>query len=607
MKKLLLIFTLFLSFTFSAFSQLSVNSSDSFYSHVESWEMRGLISDVPPLRPFPLKNILSILETVIEKGDERDSGIAKYYYEYLTNKKWYLDLDTESVFKTSDLDSEGKSFDFLISTTPSFKGDLFLYKDFISLGYDFGINLKNSINEADFLPMYTNSQKDAIYDFASIGKAHIFLDSNNIVSFGSKNIFTQFGIYRTGYGNFLNEGLVLNDTAYHSSNVSFTYLTEKLSYAQQISVVGATTNSFLNDEITESNKMISFHQLSYKFSPRFSMSYYETIVFGRRFDISYVLPVSFLLAQSLNGNNDNLQLGLSFKYNPIDEIMWVTDFFVDYLNFSELLKFNFESKNSFAFKSGFIYTPKNSFCTRFSFNYTLLSPYIYTHVEYEDETSDALKTSTINYQNYTNNGYPIGASYEPNSDAINFSLDFVPISRLHLKVLTTFMRHGNVCENYTDSEAVQYLMSDYGIYNTSGGFFTHANYGNSLTGNPSVVPTAWNSMNFINQEHVMYLIQAGINADYSFKPVIKEKIHISLKLSYMFEFIHNYGIQNEIYPGVNAVANDSNNDGIIDSFSVGDTYFLNASQLVDFYRNKWIDKLEDKINHYFTIGICIKF
>ncbi|MEE3314736.1 MAG: hypothetical protein VZR56_11350, partial [Treponema sp.] len=81
MKKfLVLVFALFLG-TSSIFAQVSVDPNENFYTLVESWELRGLISDVPPLRPFPLSVIRDILQTVIEKGNERDVNNAQMYWE----------------------------------------------------------------------------------------------------------------------------------------------------------------------------------------------------------------------------------------------------------------------------------------------------------------------------------------------------------------------------------------------------------------------------------------------------------------------------------------------------------------------------------------------
>ena len=41
------------------FSQVSVDPSDEFYKYALIWENRGLVSNVPPIRPYPLANVKS--------------------------------------------------------------------------------------------------------------------------------------------------------------------------------------------------------------------------------------------------------------------------------------------------------------------------------------------------------------------------------------------------------------------------------------------------------------------------------------------------------------------------------------------------------------------
>jgi hypothetical protein len=64
-----------------AFSQVSCDPSDLFYTFAEGWEMRGIIDHVPSLRPYPLTVIKSILSDVMEKGTDQDKKFAEKYYE----------------------------------------------------------------------------------------------------------------------------------------------------------------------------------------------------------------------------------------------------------------------------------------------------------------------------------------------------------------------------------------------------------------------------------------------------------------------------------------------------------------------------------------------
>ena len=600
-KKILISLGLFCFVSFS-FAQITVNPNDPFYTNVESWQMRKIIDNIPPLRPYPLSAIEQIIIQVIQNGDKRDVEIAKYYWEEITHKKWYLNLEGEVIAKVDESDNQNLNEDTLYELFPSVNGNLNFFNNFVNLGYKIGLVARTDTDELKFLPEYTNSMHDAIQDYSTLGKFYTYLDVNNVVSVGFPNLYFQTGIYRSGYGLFLNEGLALNDTAYHSANLSFTYFNSKFSYAQQLSAIGATKN--YDSSYLSPDKFLAFHQLEYKFNPKFSFSYYETIVFGNRFDPSFIMPVPFAAAQSLSGSNDNLQMGLALKFEPMNGIMFSSDLFVDNLDVDNLLKLNFTTLNSFAAKLGLIYTPENSFCTRVDLNYTLVTPFTYSPYQFEDDGS--ISSSTINYQNYTNSGINIGTSYEPNSDAINFTLDFAPVPGLNLRLKSTFMRHGNIAETYSEDEAMFYLLADSGLYATDGTINTNTKLSSANSKTGENVNSAVSYLNFLKQRHIMYLIQSAFSGQYSFGKV-KNIFNISLKFSYTFEYIHNFGIDSNIYPGGSVKSNTDSSGNVYYTIGADPTPYTNKSDVVSYFTNLWSSKLEDVVNNYFSVGLCLKF
>ena len=40
-------------------------------------------------------------------------------------------------------------------------------------------------------------------------------------------------------------------------------------------------------------------------------------------------------------------MGLSFSIRPVNDLVWVNDFYIDDLGFNELIKFDFDAKNSY--------------------------------------------------------------------------------------------------------------------------------------------------------------------------------------------------------------------------------------------------------------------
>ena len=88
------------------FAQVSVDPNDEFYSLAQNWQIRNLVDNVPPLRPYPLGNIRQILETVIENGNEKDKEEAQLQYERIFSKKYHVNLEAKITSKTEITDDD---------------------------------------------------------------------------------------------------------------------------------------------------------------------------------------------------------------------------------------------------------------------------------------------------------------------------------------------------------------------------------------------------------------------------------------------------------------------------------------------------------------------
>ena len=80
MKKVFLSLLFFIISSF-IFADIAINPNNKFYSDAKNWETKGIITNIPQLRPYPVKVIKSILNTVIENGDEKDSKLAQFYLD----------------------------------------------------------------------------------------------------------------------------------------------------------------------------------------------------------------------------------------------------------------------------------------------------------------------------------------------------------------------------------------------------------------------------------------------------------------------------------------------------------------------------------------------
>lgn len=603
----LIICILFVS-VMPVFSQMSVDPNDEFYDYAQTWEIRGLVKNLPPVRPYSMNSIKHILQEVVKRGSEKDREIALDYWNTITGKVMHVVAEGDGEVKLTKTDDD-TDFDKLIWGRFALAGDGYLYKELLSVGYDLGVTARNKEYEKDLLPYAVYPSYDARQDSASLGPLFGYIDMNVSAAVGTSEFFLQGGVNRTGYGPFLRKGLTLNENGYHSGNLSYSIVKDKFSFTQQYSVIGATKS--YDATKLKPNKYLAFHALKYKFSDRFSASYYESIVYGKRFDLSYFLPVPFMICQGLGGNSDNTQSGLLFEYKPFRNLLWATDLFIDDFDVNALAKGSLDSKNRFGLQTGLIYAPADSFCRKLSFTYTAIAPYTYSHWDYVDDGASRIEPNMYNYQVYNNNGIPIGSTYEPNTDVIEFAIDFKPTRNLHVDLATSFLRHANVCESDSDEEAIKYLSSDFKTYATDGGILTHPMF-SSDGEDGEHVETAWKSLNFLNQEHKMYVVQAKINVDYTLPPT---KVgQLTINFGNTFEYVHNKGVDANIYDGIDY---DGNNIKKLDNgkYTVGkdateytkDEIISRFRRTVDGAKRDWINNFTNEINDYIYIGITYKF
>ncbi|MCR4743582.1 MAG: hypothetical protein K5866_12025 [Treponema sp.] len=596
MKKIFSFLLILNIFLFGLFGQATVDPNNYIYDQIRIWEVRGLVDGkiIPPFRPYKLSNLNEILELVIQNGNEKDVEIAKAYYEELNGKAWNISLENLFDSKVSSGEKE-----FMYSMNPKFYGDLAFADNFISFGYKIAFINRTGDNN-DFLPLYESYQYNTTFDEGVLGPFKSYLDSDQVLSVGNKRIFGQTGIYRSAYGNYLKDNLAISENSHHAGNFSLTFMNDKICYSQQLSIIGATTA--YDGSGLKANKYSNFHQITFHISPIFDFIYYETIIYGKRFDPIYLSPVLYMAAQGIGGYDDNLQMGMAFKVKPVNNLQFAFDVFADDLDFNKLVKFNFQGRHRFAVKTGASYTPANLFFTKVDLDYTLITPYTYSHYQGND-TDDSIDTGIYNYQDGTNFAKHIGTIYDPNSDVISLNFDFNPLPRFYIQFNNSFVRHGNVCENYTSDEILELLQASYGQYATDGSIFTHQIIG----GQQRVIQTAQDYLNLLNQNHIMYLVKSQIKMTYDL-PKLWKSFTISFNADYKFVYVHNYGISNHLYPGGEIVYNSDSNTYTWNGHSYSQEELeANQDEIANYYKEKWINNLTNLLENYFTIGITLKF
>ncbi|MBO5136907.1 MAG: hypothetical protein J6B81_00210 [Spirochaetaceae bacterium] len=579
------------------FAQVGVNPEEEFYSHLERWESQGLISNLPPLRPYPPVVVKDILDTVIAEGNSIQKAEAQRLYEKYFDFPLHADFFADGRFKFSD-DSDAKQ----AAGFGGLAGDLsFLEK--ASASYKLNIAaVKN--HDAAVLPIYT-SLPYTFRDAASIGPLDGFVEMNGSLAFGTPLFYVQGGITHNSFGDFYDKGLVVVPDAQHTANVSVVVNPGKWSYTHSLFMLGASTNSSIGGEIYP-NKFMALHSLNANPLQWLSFSIYETVIYGDRFDPSYFIPMPFMVAQGITGFDDNLIMGVTFSIKPIKGLAWNTNVFIDDISLDDVLKFDFDTKIRGALQTGIKYSPLQlPFISLVQLDYTLVTPYMYAHKQNIYDSFDGSFVvgggDAINYQAYTNAGKAIGSQLAPNSDRVALSATFEPISGLSVGLSGTFIRHANVNQSLTAEEALRYLNAPAGYFLTDGSINNHPHYGYLPEGETEGYPkfdymdSASDRLMFMSQDTKMYIVQAGLEVDYRF-PVTKAG-QFSLGVGYTFEYIKNWGVQNDLFPGTGSINPETG------EWTSGGKTLEDVPVAIE----TWKSQLKDITNNYLTVSVTYRY
>ena len=576
-----IVFLLILTFCalFALSAQVTVMPNDPVYTDIINWENLGIIRNVPPLRPYPLALITSFLEEVMECEYTDQAAKAYAHYERIYGKSVDVGFEVSDNFKNpkdnTDNPGSDKKFTNELDVYLKAAGDI-KATDYLSVGINTNILVTTEL-EKDSRPAFDQKPYDAVNDTTDLKFAQAFLDMNATAAIGNDKIYFQGGISRNSFGPFNDSSLSLGPGAFHSGNASIVFRENKWTYTQAMFMLGATNDVGLRSSV-KPNKFLMLHSIDFTPFKWLTMSYYENVVYGNRFDPIYMLPfVPYMVAQGIGSFGDNIQMGVTFKVRPINGFTWLTDVFVDDMAASDLVKLKFDTKLRFAAQTGFIYSPVDSIFDQISTDYTFVSPYMYTHEEFTDDTKTiSVGSQGINYQNYTNNGVGMGSNLPPNSDRFAFKIKATPIKDLNITFSANMIRHSNITElliTKAPEEAVKYLGLPAGYLLTDGSVFNHPY-------SVGAYDYAWNHFMFMQSPTKMYVWQAGLDAGYTLPGQSFGKFTINM--GYTFEYIKNHGVQNNILPG-------------------GGVYSADAAGMASAYDN-WKSKLHNDVNHYFRVS-----
>ena len=609
MKKFLISAVLAVFAVCSLTAQVSTDPTDEFYDLVERWEIQGIISEQPPLRPYPLQRVEAILSEVIEGDNEIEAEIAEDYYERTFRRVYKITGFTDANVRLGMEKTEDDTIDHDKQLLVGFGvGGDYAFPKIVTAGYSLNVDATNNTT-LEALPAFS-AQPYYFRDSVDIKKLEAFWIMDATFAGGTDNLYGQMGVSHLSFGPFYKNSAVVSPNAKHTANFSFVYAGDRISYTQALFGLSASNDKGGDGDLF-SKKFLALHSLNGQIFPWLNASFYEVTIYGDRFEPAYFVPMPFIITQALSGFDDNTFMGVSFTVRPVPDFVWVNDVFVDDIGLSDLLHLDFDTKIRGTFQSAFKYAPSQlSWFDRIELDYTMVTPYMYTHKQnlIDPETGDWKigKLSVINYQEYTTAGEPLGLSLPPNTEQVALSFSFTPVKRLKLTARGSYSRHANVNESLNEEEALSYLNSPEGYFTTDGGIHNHQHIlfdgDESKQGGKTstYLDSAWNDLLFMDQETKMHTFHAGFDVNYVL-PMEKFGC-LSLDFGYTFEHIINYGVDREIFHGGHRKYGPELDDQGIPTGKLVVTEEATAATIQESL-DTWRAGLRDITNHFFRVGV----
>ena len=460
-KKFIFIFLIF--FTLGVFAQqnLSVPLNDNVYFLLENASLRGILPTLPAAKPYTLSFVLDNLNTVLASDilSEIEKEVFIKTYDRLaqnTPQKWY-----RTGYYTNKFDENVKlpitagftwtSEASINCNNPDFSHEHWIdgyIKGDISKYFSYNFNIGGSLMDLSTKSYAPNTyQKNwdgfqfvlsDFYEYVSISDLPAgglrMLPELAFSAFDSK---VQVKFSRTrhdwgyGSGNLMLSGTArpfvsletqLNPVSWFSTN----FITGTLEY---------DSNGNLKDCASTFQNMYSalWGELKFKY---FYFGATGSVVFPKRIELGYMNP--FMLAflyQNQIGDFDNMQLGL-FTGITIPKITHIyASIFMDELNV-QVSNFLNKDRNMYAVQIG-AKSPLPFWTSIFTFQYTKIEPYMYSHPLTETPWYSQKMDTT-----YINHGQPLGYFLNPNSDEFKIQLESNPLWYLSATLKYTLVRHG---------------------------------------------------------------------------------------------------------------------------------------------------------------------
>jgi len=454
-----------LAFTFTVEAQIMHDPNSRLYKDIDIWAVKGYITQtLPMIRPYPLQVIDAFLAEVVEKGNDdavqkalryrdalligegpRNSGTAMYAKEGETGSGVMHIGGTGSV--------EGLDDDASILAAPFIDATMRL-RDWLTGSLSIYGYAANGASESGYrnVPGTYTPYPDMVVDNSNVGDFLILQNWTSALTIGTSELYFQSGLVRTSIGPLYDNGVIAGPQASRAGHFSIVYRQPTWSFEMLwLELTAADTTG----KGRSSGKHLVAHLFNFRPIPALEFSFFETIMWGPRIEPLYLIPLNNLFgASSMADFEDNAFLGLLLRWSFAPGFQFLTQVYVDDLHFNDMIRGKFNTKYKVAAELGFVWAPKDSPLRSLALDYTIITPYMYTHI-YDLDSDNYGKRypsqpgyeRSPNYQDYSHAGKNLGPDLEPNSDRISVRSTWKTLPSFDLGVSAYFTRHGNASEN----------------------------------------------------------------------------------------------------------------------------------------------------------------
>lgn len=451
MKKTILLLHVVFTFSIVAETFNSVNLSHEVYDLIEVGELRGLFTTkISDVKPYTERQVVELLLELDSKRDELSSVESIVLDSYLDEfgdalgvfpANFFLNLSTINKANLSDFNND------LHTSNLGSVGIQGNYYNILSYNMNIGFFF-NQINRSVIEPYTFSKEYDGFhisfigtddfsaetdlnpegFSFNSLPELNLSLFNNNLL-IGLNRVRRNWGEGESS--------LLLSGNARPIFGLEYRWKIND--YVTASGMNGSLGNSIGEESKIENQKNLTMHYLEISPNKYLDLVLFDNAIWGKRDELAYLFLMPTFFIQQAIGDVDNVVLGgtITGKYPGLGKIYFAL--YVDEMVLTSYDNFFHYNNNQYAWNTGIkTVIPKVPFGT-FSFQYTKIEPYCYTHYmqEYANYGDNLINT------NYTNDGENIGYYLPPNSDEFFVKVSAKPFAGLDLGLKYSYIRHGD--------------------------------------------------------------------------------------------------------------------------------------------------------------------